>query len=160
MSQIREIIPFGYLHNDLCFMCYSATLLCVTSFMQGNLFSRSRPEGEGILRSLRGSRDSASRNRFSVGPFSHLAAPCSSSMTSESEWERMGGAAGMGVAIQGERGDRGAWGKNTAPWSEPPSVMSRVFSSLCSCTKNDTIQISGEQSANILTSKVFTYVLL
>ncbi|TNN88479.1 hypothetical protein EYF80_001261 [Liparis tanakae] len=74
----------------------------------GNLFSLSSPEGEGIFRSPRGSRDSASRNRFSVGPFSHLAAPCSSSVASESEWERVGGAAGRGVAIQGERGERGA----------------------------------------------------
>ncbi|TNN88480.1 hypothetical protein EYF80_001262 [Liparis tanakae] len=38
--------------------------------------------------------------------------------------------------------------------------MSRVFSSLCSCTKNDTIQTSGEQAADKLTANVFTYVLL
>lgn len=121
-------------------------LAAVTSFMQGNLFSLSRLEGGGTSRPLRGSRDSASRNRFSVGPFSLIAAPCSSSMASESEWERMGGA-GIGVDVQGERkehGDRGAlsWGENTPLWPGLPSLTSkpsprRVFSSLCNCTGKD-----------------------
>lgn len=75
--------------------------------MQGNLFSLSSLEGGGgTSRPLRGSRDSASRNRFSVGPFSLIAAPCSSSMASESEWERVGGT-GTGVDVHGERGERG-----------------------------------------------------
>lgn len=78
----------------------------VTSFMQGNFFSLSRLEGRGTSRPQRGSRDSAARNRFSVGPFSLIAAPCSSSMASESEWERVEEAR-TGVDVQG-RGDLGA----------------------------------------------------
>lgn len=75
--------------------------------MQGNLFSLSSLQGGGTSRPLlRGSRDSASRNRFSVGPFSRTAAPCSSIMASESEWERVGGTE-AGVDVQGERGARG-----------------------------------------------------
>lgn len=73
-----------------------------TSFMQGNLFSLSSLEGGGTSR-LRGSRDRASRKRLSVGPFSLIAAPCSSSMASESEYERVAGAR-RGVDVQGERG--------------------------------------------------------
>lgn len=114
--------------------------------MQGNLFSLSSPEDGGTSRPPRGSRDSASRNRFSVGPFSLIAAPCSSSIASESEWERTGGA-GIGEEVQGERRERGdlgapSWGENTPLVLEVPSLTSmpstcRVFSSRCSCTGKD-----------------------
>lgn len=77
----------------------------VTSFMQGNFFSLSSLEGGGTARPHRGSRDSASRNRFSVGPFSLIAAPCSSSTASESEWDRVE-EAGIGVDARG-RADLG-----------------------------------------------------
>lgn len=77
----------------------------VTSSMQGNFFSLSSLEGRGTSRPQRGSKDSASRNRFSVGPFSLITAPCSSSMASESEWERVEDP-GIGVDVQG-RGDLG-----------------------------------------------------
>lgn len=74
--------------------------------MQGNFFSFSSLEGGGTSRPQRGSRVSASRKRFSVGPFSLAVAPCSSSTASESEWERVE-EAGIGVDVEG-RGDLGA----------------------------------------------------
>lgn len=113
----------------------SLLAVAVTSFMQGNFFSLSSPEGGGTARPHRGSRDSASRNRFSVGPFSLIAAPCSSSMASESEWDRVE-EAGIGVDARG-RADLGeaSWGENTPVWLAFPSVPStrRVVSSLCNC---------------------------
>lgn len=77
----------------------------VTSFMQGNFFSLSSLEGGGTARPHGGSRDSASRKGFSVGPFSLTAAPGSSSTASESEWDRAE-EFGAGAAVQG-RADRG-----------------------------------------------------
>lgn len=103
--------------------------------MQGNFFSLSSLEGGGTSRPQRGSKDSASRNRFSVGPFSLITAPCSSSMASESEWERVEDP-GIGVDVQ-RRGDLGvtSWAENTPLWSELPSMPStrRVVTSLCNC---------------------------
>lgn len=101
----------------------------LTSFRWGNLFLLSRRDGGGTSASLRGSRERASRNRLSGGrcPSKGLGlpiAPFSSSVASESEWER------VCAAVQGEHGDLGAlqglsWGEKTC--AVPPSDWRTSF---------------------------------
>lgn len=124
-------------------------LLGITSFMQGNFFSLSSLEGGGTSRPLRGSRVRASRNRFSVGPFSREAGPCSSSTASESEWERVGGT-WTGEDVRKECGDRGtaSWGENTPRWLSLVSapLLCRVLSSLCNCKRTEMLIYESVQS--------------